>query len=245
MEDSRHDFARHGLSWKEPGADQVVVLDAAVMIVHRDAVADGIEDRLQLVGLVSQLHIGSFAFGDILGRAVKSDHFAGVVDRRLDDGIDPLEGAVRELQAVFDFIALAMLDAQPEVLYHVFPVLGMDHPSKRLLGSLLPPQAQDAQQFVRSLHLGGDGIEAPGAHMGHGLGLGQVVLAFRKGLLGDFFLRDVHQHREALLPRCGGHGLYADIQRLLPLLRSRSRQVSFPWPASTARMKFTKTKRSS
>ncbi len=111
-----------GTAWPDlPGvelrSDEIVVLDQAVVVVHRDAVADGIENRLQFVGLVAQLDLGSLALGDVLGRPVEPHHIAGTVDRRLDDGIDPPGCAVAEQQAMLDLVAFAMLDAQPQVLH--------------------------------------------------------------------------------------------------------------------------------
>ena len=64
-------------------------------------------------------------------------------------------------------------------------------------------------------HLAGYRIGTPGPHMGHGLGLGQVVLALRQGLFGYLLLGDIHQHGQALFPGFGDHRLDPDILRLL------------------------------
>ncbi len=51
--------------------------------------------------------------------------------------------------------------------------------------------------------------------MGHGLGLGQVVLALRKSLFRPFALGDIHEHGKALFTGFGDHGLYPDVLRSL------------------------------
>jgi hypothetical protein len=56
----------NGFPGKEAWADVIAVLDMATAVINRNAVADGVENRLELSGLGAQPQIGRFQFLDLL-----------------------------------------------------------------------------------------------------------------------------------------------------------------------------------
>jgi len=55
-----------GFPGEETWADVIAVLDMATTVINRNAVADGVENRLELSGLGAQPQIGRFQFLDLL-----------------------------------------------------------------------------------------------------------------------------------------------------------------------------------
>ena len=219
VEDVLASFPGMDLSGEQRRADLVVVLHPPVVVVDGDAVADGIEDRLQLVGLVAQLDLRLLALTDVLGGPVDLHHLPRAVQQRLDDGVDPLAASVGELEAVLDLVALRLLDAKPQLPEHLVPVLRVHRRREALLVGRFAREPQDAQELVRGLDAAGHRVEAPGADVGHRLRLGEVVLALGQRPLGELLFRDVDQDGEALIARFGDHRLDPDVERQPVALR--------------------------